>query len=138
MSSILPKNERKSLSWASSLTQDCKTFLLISIYRPPGPNFKSSLNESKAILESANLSGKGLSVNEGYNYLWTVHRFDVETFEFSVPAEFVLMTWSVYKIFLSSECGVSFYWGPARVKFDSSLFWNYVLKTDPHSLLSTE
>ena len=36
---------------------NCKTFLLISIYRPPGPQFKSSLNELKAILESANLSG---------------------------------------------------------------------------------
>ena len=32
------------------------------------------------------------------NYIWflAVHSFDVETFEFSVPAEFVLMNWSVY------------------------------------------
>ena len=28
---------------------------------------------------------------------------------------------------LSSECGVSFYWGPARVNYDSSLFWNFKL-----------
>ena len=41
-------------------------------------------------------------MNEDYDYIWAVHSFDVETFEFSVPAEFVLMTWSVYKIFLSS------------------------------------
>ena len=39
------------------------------------------------------------------NYIWflAVHSFDVETFEFSVPAEFVLMTWSGYKIFISSK-----------------------------------
>ena len=50
------------------------------------------------------------------NYIWfpAVHSFDVETFEFSVPAKFLLMTWSVYKIFLISEWGVSFYWGQAR------------------------
>ena len=29
---------------------------------------------------------KGLSVNEDYDYFWTVHSFDVELFEFSVPA----------------------------------------------------
>ena len=74
---------------------------------------------------------KGLSVNEDYNYLWMACIFDVETFEFSVPAKFVLMTWSVYKIFVSSECGVSFYWGPVRVNFDSSLFWMFISKTDP-------
>ena len=73
---------------------------------------------------------KGLSVNEDYNYLWMVCIFDVETFEFSVTTKFVLMTWSVYKIFVSSECGVSFYWGPARVYFGSSLFWNFMSKTD--------
>ena len=39
------------------------------------------------------------------NYIWfpAVHSFDVETFEFSVPAEFVLLIWSVYKIFLNSD-----------------------------------
>ena len=32
-------------------------------------------------------------------YIWfpAVHGFDVETFEFLVPAKFVLMAWSVYK-----------------------------------------
>ena len=39
------------------IDKNCKTFLLISIYRPPGPHFKSSLNELEAILEIANLSG---------------------------------------------------------------------------------
>ena len=34
-----------------------KDLPVIYIYRPPGPNFKSRLNESKAILELANLSG---------------------------------------------------------------------------------
>ena len=38
---------------------------------------------------------KGLSVNEDYYFLSAVHSFDVETFEFSVPANFVLMTGSV-------------------------------------------
>ena len=72
------------------------------------------------------------------NHIWfpVVHSFDVETFEFSVPAEFVVMTWSVYKIFLSSKCGVSFYWGPAWAIFDSSLFWNCKSKTD--STFNTE
>ena len=41
--------------------------------------------------------------------------FDVETFEFSVPANLIL-------IFLSIEYRVSFYWGQARVNFDSSLW----------------
>ena len=53
-------------------------------------------------------------MNDSYDYFWTVHSFDVKTFEFSVPAEIVLMTWSVYKIFLSSEYGNSFYWGPQK------------------------
>ena len=39
------------------IDKNCKTFLLITIYRPPGPHFKRSLDELKAILESANLSG---------------------------------------------------------------------------------
>ena len=38
---------------------------------------------------------KGFSVNEDYYHLWTVHSFNIETFEFSVPAELVLMTWLV-------------------------------------------
>ena len=63
---------------------------------------------------------KGLSVNEDYDYLWAVHSFDVEKFEFSV----------VLFLLLSSECGVSFYWGPARVNFDSSLFWNCIFTTE--------
>ena len=33
-----------------------------------------------------------------------------------------------YSVF--SECGVSFYWGPARVNFDSSLFWNCIFTTE--------
>ena len=39
------------------------------------------------------------------NYIWFPFEFDVKKFEFSVsvPAEFVLMTWSIYKIFLSSK-----------------------------------
>ena len=39
------------------------------------------------------------------NYIWflVVHSFDLEKFEFAVPAEFVLITWSVYKIFSSSK-----------------------------------
>ena len=70
---------------------------------------------------------KGLSVNEDYNYLWVVHSFDVETFEFSV----------VLFLLLSSECGVSFYWGPARVNFDSSLFWNCIFTTEKN-LVNTQ
>ena len=30
----------------------------------------------------------------------------------------------VFCLFLGSECEVSFYWGPVRANFDSSLFWN--------------
>ena len=41
-------------------------------------------------------------------------------FEFSV----------VLFLLLSSECGVSFYWGPAWVNFDSSLFWNCLFTTE--------
>ena len=63
---------------------------------------------------------KGLSVNEDYNYLWAVHSFDVETFEFSV----------VLFLLLSSECGVNFNWGQARVNFDSSPFWNCIFTTE--------
>ena len=63
---------------------------------------------------------KGLSVNEDYNYLWAVHSFDMEIFEFSV----------VLFLLLSSENGVSFYWGPAWVNFDSSLFWNCLFTTE--------
>ena len=52
--------------------------------------------------------------------------FDVETFEFSVRPKLIF-------IFFSIEYGVSFYWGQARVNFDSSLFWihiqNWVTKT---------
>ena len=40
---------------------------------------------------------------ENYNWFPAVHSFGVEKFEFSVPAKFVIMTWSVYKIFLSSN-----------------------------------
>ena len=39
------------------IDKNCKTFLLIAIYRPPGPHFKKSLDELKSILESANLAG---------------------------------------------------------------------------------
>ena len=31
---------------------------------------------------------------------------------------------------LSSICGVSFCWGPARVNFDSSVFWNCIFTTE--------
>ena len=65
-------------------------------------------------------SFKSLSVKEDYDYLWAVHSFDVEIFEFSV----------VLFLLLSSECGVSFYLGPARVNFDSSLFWNCIFTTE--------
>ena len=34
------------------------------------------------------------------------------------------------EVLLSSKCGVSFYWGPARVNFDSSLFWNCIFTTE--------
>ena len=44
---------------------------------------------------------------------------------FQFSPNLFLMTYSVYKKNLSSECGVSFYWGPAMVNFDSSLFWNW-------------
>ena len=63
---------------------------------------------------------KGHSVKEDYDYLWVVHSFDVKIFEFSV----------VLFLLLSGECGVSFYWGPAWVKFDSSLFWNCLFTTE--------
>ena len=63
---------------------------------------------------------KGLSVNEDYYFLSAVHSFDVETFEFSV----------VLFLLLSIECVVNFYWGPARVNFDSSLFWNCIFTTE--------
>ena len=61
------------------------------------------------------------------NYIWfpAVHIFDVEKFEFSVPAKFVIMTWSVYKIFLSSEYAIS---KQRAVKVDPG--WASV-KTDP-------
>ena len=36
----------------------------------------------------------------------------------------------VFTKILSSECEVSFYWGPARVNFDSSLFWNCIFTTE--------
>ena len=39
------------------IDKNCKTFLLIAIYRPPGPHFKKSLEEFKKILELANFSG---------------------------------------------------------------------------------
>ena len=68
---------------------------------------------------------KGFSVNEDYYNLWTVHSFNMETFEFSVPTELVLMTWSVYKIFLSSEYAIS---KQRAVKIDHG--WASV-KTDP-------
>ena len=63
---------------------------------------------------------KGLSVKEDYDYLWVVHNFDVKIFEF----------WVVLFLLLSGECEVSFYWGPAWVKFDSSLFWNCLFTTE--------
>ena len=66
------------------------------------------------------IKGKGLSVKEDYDYLWAVHSFDMEKFEIS----FILF------LLLSSECGVSFYWGPAWVNFDSSLFWNCLFTTE--------
>ena len=77
-------------------------------------------NSWKNVMSIMKLFGKGLSVNEDYNYLWAVHSFDVETFEFS----------AVLFLLLSSECWVSFYWGPARVNFDSSLFWNCIFTTE--------
>ena len=43
-----------------------------------------------------------MKVVENYILFSAVHSFDVEKFEFSVPREFVLMTWSVYKFFLSN------------------------------------
>ena len=54
-------------------------------------------------------------MNEDYDYLWAVHSFDVEKFEFLV----------VLFLLLSGLCENSFYWGPARANFDSSLFWNW-------------
>ena len=48
-----------------------------------------------------------MKVVENYIKFPAVHSFDVEKFEFSVPANFVIMTWSVYKIFLSSEYEIS-------------------------------
>ena len=54
--------------------------------------------------------------------LWFIQMglsFDVEKFEFSV----------VLFLLLSSECGISFYWGPAWVNFDGSLFWNKLFTT---------
>ena len=92
---------------------------------------------------------KGLSVNEDYDYLWAVWSFDVEIFEFSVPAKLLLNCindtpiiggigvhrWTTIassgylkcsqKIF-SCQCGVTFYWGSARVNFDNSLFSNCI------------
>ena len=53
--------------------------------------------------------------------------FDLETFEFSVSAKFVLMT----KCLQDFSQFLSFYWHPGRVNFDSSPFCNYILKTDP-------
>ena len=43
------------------------------------------------------------------NYIWfpVVHSFDVEKFESLDPVEFVLMTCSVYKIFLNSKWAIS-------------------------------
>ena len=62
-------------------------------------------------------------MNEDYDYLWAVHSFDVEKFEFSV----------VLFLLLSSLCEDSFYWGPARANFDSSLFWNCIFTTEKNS-----
>ena len=45
--------------------------------------------------------------------------------KFEMPAWQLFLFW-----LLSSECGVSFYWGPARVNFDSSLFWNCIFTTE--------
>ena len=42
-----------------------------------------SLNSPKKQTNEFVFTTKGLSVNEDYNYLWAVHSFDVETFEFS-------------------------------------------------------
>ena len=56
--------------------------------------------------------------------------FNVETFEFSVPAKIILMTWSIYKIFLSSEYAIS---KQRAVKVDPG--WASV-KTDP--IVTTE
>ena len=70
---------------------------------------------------------KGLSVDEDYDYLWAVHSFDVEKFEFSV----------VLFLLLSSLCEDSFYWGPARANFDSSLFWNCIFTTEKNSRAGT-
>ena len=39
------------------IDKNCKTFLLISIYRPPGPHFKSSLKELEEILRLATILG---------------------------------------------------------------------------------
>ena len=66
---------------------------------------------------------------ENYNWFPAVHSFGVEKFEFSVPAKFVIMTWSVYKNFLSSN-----------LKFQNKELSKLTLagpqqKLTPHSLL---
>ena len=70
-----------------------------------GPAMPIGIPVQVTFVYSGLLSTKGLSGKKDYNYLWGVHSFDVEKFEFS----------AVLFLLLSSECVVSFCWGRAWV-----------------------
>ena len=44
--------------------------------------------------------------------------------------QFIVLMWKIWIFHCSSECGVSFYWGPAKDNFDSSLFWNCIFTSE--------